>query len=1016
MKSLLRYLIIVPLLLVSITGRADAISFDADGLEYKLLSAQDMTCALVGTKEAARSMDSIIIPATVSFRGRDIKVVKIDGWAFEYCNARYIVIGANIREIEPSAFRGCSYLFAISVPTNCRSEVSRYFDNFGGFTPFRDNQGALYIKRDEAYSFTQNSLNYVVAAGWDRELYHGQQVGALVEELSDENFSGGVIIPDYVSVFGRQIPVLAIDEGAFENSKIKAVTIGNKVIVIGEDAFKNATLLENIWFGSGIEKIYDEAFYGTAFSKNALIISVPASCWRIGNEAFGHRALQERRLLVVHQADDYDTRSIIRTCLHLGKKFLTPSLYNSASGGIMFADDVKQIPSCNDSNWNVEIKELFIGKEARTVGDLSRLNIKDGGCIYLSAPAPPTATGFNENTYVMTTLKVPVGCAELYKNAPIWKKFWVIEEWDVTKSSAFISSLNGKQFEDHGFKYQITSLDDLTCSVLGMSGYMSYPVIPSNVSYYGLDFKVTRIENRAFYQKDVQTVSFGDNITEIGDEAFAQTRYLESVNTGQGVSSIGYRTFYNSKLKSITIGDNVTEIGTEAFAETSSLESVAFGRRVSSIGERAFYNSAFIRNTKDICVPGSCRALGNGAFGSGRTVVVHETFLFQPQSIGQRSIHLGKHFLTSDIYKMADSGIVFADDVKHVPSYTLSSDKIVVPSFIIGSGAIEVGNLSGIEIKNGGKLYLRATRPPSAAGFNENTYVQTVLKVPKGCAESYKNADVWKQFSVIEEWDVQEYDSLVDSIEESCFTFGGFRYEILSLDEKTCSLVSYESLDSQDLEISAYAPYMGKLFKVEKVGDRAFYRSKIQSVSFGINVKEIGEEAFAETAYLRTIVFNPSITTIGNRAFFNSNYALNTKDICLPGSCRFLGADAFGGSPMREEEEVVGVEEEEIPFMLVEDPPSFMGGTTDEFSAWVAQHIVYPEIAKENCVSGKVITQFTIATDGSVTKVKVVRGVDPALDAEAIRVIKSSPKWTPGKQRGRPVKVSYTFPVVFQLR
>ncbi len=118
------------------------------------------------------------------------------------------------------------------------------------------------------------------------------------------------------------------------------------------------------------------------------------------------------------------------------------------------------------------------------------------------------------------------------------------------------------------------------------------------------------------------------------------------------------------------------------------------------------------------------------------------------------------------------------------------------------------------------------------------------------------------------------------------------------------------------------------------------------------------------------------------------------------------------------EEEVVEeeVEEEEIPFQLVEDPPSFMGGTTDEFNAWVAQHIIYPEIAKENGVSGKVITQFTIAPDGSVTKVKVVRGVDPALDAEAIRVIKSSPKWTPGKQRGRPVKVSYTFPVVFQLR
>lgn len=118
------------------------------------------------------------------------------------------------------------------------------------------------------------------------------------------------------------------------------------------------------------------------------------------------------------------------------------------------------------------------------------------------------------------------------------------------------------------------------------------------------------------------------------------------------------------------------------------------------------------------------------------------------------------------------------------------------------------------------------------------------------------------------------------------------------------------------------------------------------------------------------------------------------------------------------EEEVVEeeVEEEEIPFQLVEDPPQFNGGGPEAFNAWVGQNLVYPESAKENGVTGKVIVSFTIAPDGSVTKVKVARGVDPVLDAEAVRVIKSSPKWTPGKQRGRATKVSYTMPVVFQLR
>ena len=117
-------------------------------------------------------------------------------------------------------------------------------------------------------------------------------------------------------------------------------------------------------------------------------------------------------------------------------------------------------------------------------------------------------------------------------------------------------------------------------------------------------------------------------------------------------------------------------------------------------------------------------------------------------------------------------------------------------------------------------------------------------------------------------------------------------------------------------------------------------------------------------------------------------------------------------------EEVVEevVEEEAIPFQLVEEKPTFQGGDANAFSAWVAQHINYPETAKENNVQGRVMLQFTVEKDGSVTGVKVVRGVDPELDREAVRVVKSSPKWKPGRQRDRAVKVTYTFPVYFQLR
>jgi len=110
------------------------------------------------------------------------------------------------------------------------------------------------------------------------------------------------------------------------------------------------------------------------------------------------------------------------------------------------------------------------------------------------------------------------------------------------------------------------------------------------------------------------------------------------------------------------------------------------------------------------------------------------------------------------------------------------------------------------------------------------------------------------------------------------------------------------------------------------------------------------------------------------------------------------------------------VEEEAIPFALVEEKPSFMGGDPNMFSKWIGEHLKYPEIARENGVSGRVILQFTIETDGTLTNVKILRGVDPSLDKEAVRVVTSSPKWKPGKQRDRAVRVSYNFPVVFQLR
>lgn len=115
------------------------------------------------------------------------------------------------------------------------------------------------------------------------------------------------------------------------------------------------------------------------------------------------------------------------------------------------------------------------------------------------------------------------------------------------------------------------------------------------------------------------------------------------------------------------------------------------------------------------------------------------------------------------------------------------------------------------------------------------------------------------------------------------------------------------------------------------------------------------------------------------------------------------------------EEEEEEVNEQEV-FFVVEDMPTFQGQSSDAFRIYIQQNLKYPIIAQENGISGRVFVQFDVNTKGEITNVTVVRGVDPSLDREAVRVVKSSPKWTPGKQRGRPVRVRFTFPIVFQLQ
>jgi len=121
-----------------------------------------------------------------------------------------------------------------------------------------------------------------------------------------------------------------------------------------------------------------------------------------------------------------------------------------------------------------------------------------------------------------------------------------------------------------------------------------------------------------------------------------------------------------------------------------------------------------------------------------------------------------------------------------------------------------------------------------------------------------------------------------------------------------------------------------------------------------------------------------------------------------------------------DEIEIIAMEEEEEAdaevFFIVEDMPTFQGEGLEAFRNYIQASIKYPPIAMENGISGTVYVNFVVNKVGEITGINIVRGVDPSLDNEVSRALKAAPKWSPGKQRGKPVNVSMAIPVKFILQ
>jgi protein TonB len=186
------------------------------------------------------------------------------------------------------------------------------------------------------------------------------------------------------------------------------------------------------------------------------------------------------------------------------------------------------------------------------------------------------------------------------------------------------------------------------------------------------------------------------------------------------------------------------------------------------------------------------------------------------------------------------------------------------------------------------------------------------------------------------------------------------------------------------------------------------------------------KEPEPEVQYEEEVASTQAVTDVIIKDEVDKDREIKSENQLLDNTAQFGAEDHVGVEDVNKEavkreviDEPKPVEkphnDEPVNVAMVEQKPQFPGGDAAMYK-WLSENISYPAAASEEGVSGKVTVQFVVEKDGRITNVHVVRGKHPALDAEAKRVVSKMPKWTPGRNNGQPVRVTYNLPVNFQFK
>ncbi len=700
----------------------------------------------------------------------------------------------------------------------------------------------------------------------------GVDIGSNVKTLGFDAFWNctkltNIDVPDNVTT---------IHNWCFENcSSLAEITLGSGLTVIGSYAFQNCAALRMITCKSATPPtIYDTTFPSDVTENASLYVPTPGAVvayrastyWNRFNEIYASRsydfisngiyyAITGSNTVKVANNGSGNTYSgsvtIPATVSYGGKTYRVTEIGYRAFGncsGLTSVNIGSNVTIIGESAFSYSgLTSVVIPDNVTTIdynafGDISSLReVTIGrGVVYIDsygfdsplskvtvlATTPPTLANryvFKSDTYNNAPLIVPKDCYSAYHSATHWSNFSDIVEINY-------------DFYVNGIYYKKTGTNTASvCRSLADKPSYDYTgtvTIPATVAYNGTTYRVTGIDDLAFYECSVTKVNIGSNVTKIGSSAFCDSRLtsmtipntvttiessafescsaLKTISLGSGITKICDNTFAHSGLTSITIPSNVKTIEHFAFYYCTSLSTLNIGSGVTTIGDGAFY---FCENLTTVTIPDNVKTIEGNAF----------------------------YYCTS------------------------------LKTLKIGSGVTSIGNLAFYECTALTSVTCNALTPPTIQSntfYPSSIYSSATLTVPGPKAvTTYRAANYWKNFTNITP--AHPYD----------FALSGIYYLITGTNTLSVTYkdTNYNSYTSTQVSVPATLTYSGTTYKVTAIGDNAFRKcTSMTKVNIGSNVTTIGQYAFYNSG-LTTITIPDNVTTIKSNAFAScSNLAIVT--------------------------------------------------------------------------------------------------------------------------------------------